>query len=217
YTIREALNNCSAHQDYTKHGRINVVEMDDQLIFTNLGTFIPGNVEKVLKEDAPEEHDRNRFLATAMFNLKMVDTAGGGIKKMFNFQRERYFPMPDYDLSNERVKVTITGKILDMEYARLLAKNKELTLDEIIMLDKVQKKKSLTDYEEKYLKSKRLIEGRKPNFYIGIKVAQKIGQKADYTKNRALDKQYYLDFILRSISHHKEMTIKDIDELLWKK
>lgn len=217
YTIREALNNCIAHQDYTKHGRINVVEMDDQLIFTNLGTFIPGNVEKVVKEDAPEEHYRNRFLATAMFNLKMVDTAGGGIKKMFNFQRERYFPMPDYDLSNERVKVTITGKILDMEYARLLAKNKELTLDEIIMLDKVQKKKSLTDYEEKYLKSKRLIEGRKPNFYIGIKVAQKIGQKADYTKNRALDKQYYLDFILRSISHHKEMTRKDIDELLWKK
>ena len=38
YSIREALNNCIAHQDYTKHGRINVVEMDDQLIFTNLGS-----------------------------------------------------------------------------------------------------------------------------------------------------------------------------------
>lgn len=80
YSIREALNNCIAHQDYTKHGRINIVEMDDQLIFTNLGSFIPGSVEKVVKEDAPEEHYRNRFLASAMFNLKMVDTAGGGIK-----------------------------------------------------------------------------------------------------------------------------------------
>lgn len=94
YTIREAVNNCIAHQDYSKGGRINVVEMDDQLIFTNLGTFIPGSVEKVVKDDAPEEHYRNKFLATAMFNLKMVDTAGGGIRKMFNFQRERFFPLP---------------------------------------------------------------------------------------------------------------------------
>jgi len=79
FVIREAINNCIAHQDYTKGGRINVVEMEDQLIFTNLGSFIPGSVEKVVKEDAPEEHYRNRFLATAMFNLKMVDTAGGGM------------------------------------------------------------------------------------------------------------------------------------------
>ena len=39
--IREAMKNGIAHQDYTKGGRINVVEMDDQLVFTNLGSFIP--------------------------------------------------------------------------------------------------------------------------------------------------------------------------------
>lgn len=91
YSIREALNNCIAHQDYSKHGRINVVEMDDQLIFTNYGSFIPGSVEKVVKEDAPEEHYRNRFLASAMFNLKMVDTAGGGIKKYSTFSEKDSF------------------------------------------------------------------------------------------------------------------------------
>jgi len=217
YSIREALNNCIAHQDYTKHGRINVVEMDDQLIFTNLGSFIPGSVEKVVKEDAPEEHYRNRFLASAMFNLKMVDTAGGGIKKIFYFQRERFFPMPDYDLSDGKVKVTISGKILDMEYARMLARNKDLTLDEIIMLDKVQKKKILTDFEEKHLRSRKLIEGRKPNFYIGIKVAQKMGQKASYSKNKAFDKSYYLDLIVKAIVEHGSLNRKDVDELLWKK
>ena len=217
YTIREALNNCIAHQDYTKHSRINVVEMDDQLIFTNLGTFIPGSVEKVVKEDAPEEHYRNRFLATAMFNLKMVDTAGGGIKKIFNFQRERFFPMPDYDLSGGKVKVTISGKILDLEYARLLARNKDITLEEIIMLDKVQKKQTLTEFEEKHLRNKKLIEGRKPNYYIGLKVAQKIGQKASYSKNKAFDKDYYLDLIEKAIREHKSLERSDVDELLWKK
>lgn len=217
YSIREALNNCIAHQDYTKHGRINVVEMDDQLIFTNLGSFIPGSVEKVVKEDAPEEHYRNRFLATAMFNLKMVDTAGGGIKKIFNFQRERFFPMPDYDLSGGKVKVTIAGKILDIEYARSLARNKDLALEEIIMLDKVQKKQSLTDFEEKLLRSKNLIEGRKPNYFIGLRVAQKTGQKAAYSKNRAFDKSYYLDLIVKAVREHGSLDRKDVDELLWKK
>ncbi len=217
YSIREALNNCIAHQDYTKHGRINVVEMDDQLIFTNLGSFIPGSVEKVVKEDAPEEHYRNRFLASAMFNLKMVDTAGGGIKKIFNFQRERFFPMPDYDLSHGKVKVTISGKILDIEYARLLARNKVLTLVEIMMLDKVQKKHELTGFEEKHLKGKNLIEGRKPNYYIGIKVAQKTGQKAAYSKNKAFDKSYYLDLIEKAIREHISLERSEIDELLWKK
>jgi ATP-dependent DNA helicase RecG len=217
YSIREALNNCIAHQDYTQHGRINVVEMDDQLVFTNLGSFIPGSVEKVVKEDAPEEHYRNRFLAAAMFNLKMVDTAGGGIKKIFNYQRERYFPMPDYDLSGGKVKVTISGKILNMEYARLLAKNKDLTLEEIIMLDKVQKKQMLTEIEEKHLKSKKLIEGRKPNYYIGLKVVEKTGQKATYSKNKAFNKSYYLDLIEKAIGEHKSLERSDVDELLWNK
>lgn len=217
YSIREAINNCIAHQDYTKHGRINVIEMDDQLTFTNLGVFIPGSVEKVVNEDAPEEHYRNLFLATAMFNLKMVDTAGGGIRKIFNFQRVRFFPMPDYDLTGGKVKVTISGKVLDIDYARLLARNKELTLEEIIMLDKVQKKKPLEASEEKRLKSKNLIEGRKPNYYISIKVAQKTGQKASYSKNKAFDKQYYLDMITNSINQHKSLSRKDVDELLWNK
>ena len=217
FSIREAINNCIAHQDYTKNARINVIEMDDQLIFTNQGNFIPGSVEKVIIDDAPEEYYRNRFLATAMFNLKMVDTAGGGIKKIFNFQRARFFPMPDYDLSNDKVKVTISGKILDLEYARLLAQNKDLTLEEIIMLDKVQKKKELTPFEEKLLKGKKLIEGRKPNYFIGIKVAQKTNQKALYSKNKGFDKSYYLDLITKAINEHNELNRSEIDELLWEK
>ncbi|WP_312364878.1 RNA-binding domain-containing protein [Sphingobacterium sp.] len=217
FSIREAINNCIAHQDYTKGARINVVEMEDQLVFTNYGTFIPGSVEKVVIEDAPEEFYRNKFLATAMFNLKMVDTAGGGIKKIFNFQRERYFPLPDYDLSDDKVKVSISGKILDMNYARLLAQNKDLTLDEIIMLDKVQKKYFLSQHEENHLKRRKLIEGRKPNYYIALKVAQTIGQKAGYSKNKGFDKIYYLDLIEKSIKEHGSLVRNDIDELLWNK
>lgn len=217
YTIREALNNCIAHQDYPKSGRINVIEFDDKLVFTNYGSFIPGSVDKVIMDDAPEENYRNKFLANAMFNLKMVDTAGGGIKKMFNYQRERFFPMPDYDLSDNKVKVQIVGKILNIDYARVLARNKELALQEIMMLDKVQKNIKLDSADEKYLRAKKLIEGRKPNYFLSINAAQKTLQKAEYTKNKAFDKKYYLDLILGFLKQHGSATRDEFDKLLFSK
>lgn len=214
YAIREAINNCIAHQDYALAGRINVIESEESLVFTNLGSFVPGDVERVVRDDAPEEHYRNRFLASAMFNLKMVDTAGGGIRKLFLFQKQRFFPLPDYDLSDNRVKLTLMGKVLSLDYARLLAQQTELGLDEILALDKVQKKMPLNAWEEKLLRAQSLIEGRKPNFFIAQTIAKKTGQKASYSKNRAFEKKYYLDLICKAIQEHGSMNRKDIDELL---
>ena len=217
YAVREALNNCIAHQDYTLAGRINVVERETSLCFTNKGSFVPGDVQRVVMEDAPEEHYRNRFLATAMFNLKMVDTAGGGIRKLFLYQRQRFFPMPDYDFTGNRVQLTLTGKVLDMNYARMLARDGGLMLQDIMALDKVQKHQVLTADEEKLLKAKALIEGRKPNFFVAKSLAQQTGQKASYSKNLAFDKQYYLDLICKAVKEHGSLARKDIDELLWNK
>jgi len=220
FVIREAVNNCIAHQDYTRGGRINVVEMEDQLIFTNLGTFIPGSVEKVVKEDAPEEHYRNKFLATAMFNLKMVDTAGGGIRKMFNYQRERFFPMPEYDLSGRKVKVTVIGKVLDLDFARVLARNPKLSLEQIIALDKVQKRRKLTGEEIKNLKDFGLIEGRRPNYIISAKITASLSDeelKAQYIKHRGLDDEHYKKLIVEYLKKFGKSPRKNIEKFLWDK
>ncbi|HPT01407.1 MAG TPA: putative DNA binding domain-containing protein [Bacteroidales bacterium] len=215
YVIREALNNCIAHQDYTLAGKINVVEKEDELIFTNVGSFIPGTVENVINRDAPEEIYRNPFLATAMFNLKMVDTIGSGIKRMFNYQRTRFFPMPEYDFAGNRVKLTIIGKVIDINYARVLARNSSLSLLEIMLLDKVQKRFELTTEQVKLLRSKGLIEGKKPNLIISAKVAQITGQKAAYTRNKAFSKQQYFDWIIKGIKDHGYLSRPDIEQLLW--
>jgi len=221
FVIREALNNCIAHQDYAKKCRINVMEIEDeQLIFTNAGTFIPGSVEKVVMDDAPEEYYRNRFLATAMFNLKMVDTAGGGIKKMFNYQRQRFFPLPEYDLSGERVKVTITGKVLDLNFARILAKNPRLNLEHIIALDKVQKGKGIPNSDLNYLRKIGLIEGRKPNYFLSVEVIAAVDDgnlKAQYIKNRAFDDDHYRDMIIKYLETYGEATRDDLEYLVVEK
>lgn len=218
FTIREAINNSIAHQDYSLGGYINVVESENGfLTFSNLGSFIPGNIERVIRENAPEEHYRNPFLVSAMFNLKMVDTIGSGIRRMFNFQRQRFFPMPDYQLSENKVTVSIIGKVLDIDYARILAQIPSLTLLEIMLLDKVQKKEQLTDSEIKRLREKKLIEGRKSNLYISVTLAKAVGQKAAYSKNRGFNKEYYLDFIVKAVKEHGSVSRKDIDDLIWDK
>jgi ATP-dependent DNA helicase RecG len=217
FVIREALNNCIAHQDYSLRERIDVIEEEDQLSFRNAGNFIPGSIEEVINQNAPEPKYRNSFLVAAMVNLGMVDTIGSGIIKMFNFQRARLFPMPEYDFSKNRVKVTVIGKVLDLDYASVLAKDSSLSLPEIIMLDKVQKKNLLTGVEEKILKRKKLIEGRKPNYFISSKVAQTTEQKAEYSKFRGFDKQYYLDLILKALKEHVSLRRMEVDKLLWGK
>lgn len=188
-TIREAINNCVAHQDYELGGKINVVENEnDSLVFSNLGSFIPETIENVIEADAPAEYYRNKFLVDAMVNLNMIDTIGSGIKKMFISQRKKYFPLPEYDLSSGKVKLTIIGKVLDIQYARKLAQIPNLDLKTIMALDKVQKRKHLTIYEAKELRRRGLIEGRNPNVYISSTVAFKTGEKSEYIKNERVQR-----------------------------
>jgi len=191
YIIREALNNSIAHQDYTMGGKINVVENEEsKLIFLNSGSFIPKTIENVLNSDAPPEKYRNKFLAQAMVNLKMIDTIGSGISKMFRIQKNKFFPLPEYSFDNKAVKVVIEGKILDIEYARKLALMPELSLNEIMLLDKVQKGKELTAKEAKLLKAKNLVEGKRPNLYISSKVAKHTNQEEDYIKLKGINDAY---------------------------
>lgn len=218
FNIRELIQNCIAHQDYTKGARINVVEFeDDHLVFSNYGSFIPCSVETVIENDSPEEYYRNPFLVEAMRNLNMIDTQGGGIRKIFNFQRSRLFPMPDYDLSNGKVKATLTGRIIDEEFARILFNNPGLSLPDIMVLDKVQKKQTITEAEYKRFKKLGFIEGRKPNIFLSSKVValtkdEKL--KAQYIKNKSFDDGHFKELMLSYLKTYHVGTKAALIELL---
>lgn len=215
WVIREALHNCIAHQDYELKGKINVVEKPDELIFSNLGSFIPGSVETVITQDSPPEVYRNHFLAEAMFNLNMIDTVGGGIKKMFETQRKRFFPLPDYDLSQpERVVVKIQGQVLNENYTWMLIKNPNIDLSTVMLLDKIQKKIRISKVEHRFLKSKKLIEGRYPNLFVSSQLAVTPEEKAEHIKLKGLDDKYYKDMILASLREYGSVSKKDINTLL---
>lgn len=153
-------------------------------------------MEHVIETDAPPDVYRNRFLAQAMVNLNMIDTMGSGIRRMFNVQRKRSFPLPDYDLSDpQRVVVRITGRIIDEKYTRLLLKNTELPLADVIALDKVQKKRPLGDAELAGLKRRKLIEGRGQSVFVAASIAAVTDDKDGYLKNRGVDQEHYRSIV----------------------
>ncbi|HFC10985.1 MAG TPA: transcriptional regulator [Candidatus Kaiserbacteria bacterium] len=214
-TIREALNNAIAHQDYEMAGRINIIENeDDSLVFSNLGVFIPGSIENVIDSNSPSEHYRNKFLADAMVKVNMIDTIGSGIRKMFLSQKKRFFPLPEYDLANNKVELEIIGKVLDIKYARKLAQIPNLDLKIIMALDKVQKGKEITKKENKELRSRGLIEGKSPNLFISSVVAKKTKEQSDYMKLKGIEDSYAQKMIVDYIRKFGKAKRVDLEDMI---
>ena len=213
--VLEGLNNCIAHQDYTRQARIIVVEKPDRLIFENAGSFFEGSLDDYLLRDRIPRHYRNRLLAEAMVNLDMIDALGMGIKRMFLSQRNRYFPLPEYDFSQpDTVRMEIMGRLIDENYSRVLIAKSDLDLPTVIALDKVQKRKPLRPDELKLLRRLNLVEGRVPALYVASSIAAITGDKAQYIRNRAFDTAHYKKMILDFIHEFGSATRKDIDDLL---
>lgn len=219
WVMREALHNCIAHQDYRLGGKINVVEHPDRLVFGNLGQFIPPSVEWMLEHQSPPEHYRNQWLIDGMIRLRMIEQVGSGIRRMFETQRERFFPLPDYafDTSEQghpRVEVAIAGQVLDVKYTQMLMKRSDLELHQVLLLDRVQKRRLVSPEQARELKAMKLIEGRSPNYFVSAKVAEWTGQRARYIRNRGLDDSYYRKLVTDYLERYGQASRKDIDELL---
>jgi len=215
WVLREALHNSIAHQDYRRHARIIVVEFPDRVLFTNAGSFLPGSVRTVIEQDAPQLLYRNPFLADAMVELNLIDTQGGGIKRMFETQRRRSFPLPDYDLETAgEVSVSISGRILDERYTRLLMEQQGLTLAQVMLLDRVQKGRRIEREEHQRLKLSGLVEGRYPNVIVAGAVAKATGESARHIRERGFNKKYYVDLILALVAEHGPVGRREVDDLL---
>lgn len=220
WLLRELLNNCIAHSNYVLGGRIYVNEEEDCISIVNPGDFLPQKIENVLQKTYNPPFYRNQLLAEAMVKFHMIDTATSGIKKVYRIQKDKFFPMPDYDLSNgNQVRVKIYGKILDERYTYILFNHPELDLETVYLLDQVQKGNGsqLSKDAVQYLRKHNLVEGRVNNLYLSAGVSQAIDDEARYIKNKAFDDQYYKDLIVKYLKQYGKAKKKDIRNLLWDK
>ena len=216
--ILEGLHNCIAHQDYLRDERIIVTERDNTLTFENSGSFFEGEYEDYIEGEVTPKKYRNSFLANAMVNVKMIDTRGLGIHWMFQRQRQRYLPMPEYNKSlTDRVRLTIQGYVIDLDYSLMLMNASALDLTTVYLLDKVQKEQPISDKAASYLKKLKLIEGRKPHYHISKQVAGLTHNEVNYTKMKGLDDSYYKHMIITALTQHGPRNTQFFRELLYDK
>jgi ATP-dependent DNA helicase RecG len=220
WLLRELMNNCIAHSNYLLGGRIYVNEEEDCISISNPGDFLPKSVETVLQKTYNPPFYRNQLLAEAMVKFHMIDTATSGIKKVYRIQKEKFFPMPDYDLmTSNQVSVTVYGKVLDERYTYMLFKHPDLDLEMVFLLDQIQKghSKNLSKSAIALLRKHHLVEGRANNLYLSAEVAKNIDEEATYIKNKAFNDQYYRDLIIQYLKKYKKAKKKDIRDLIWDK
>ena len=215
WVLREALHNCVAHQDYTQGGRILVTESPDTLRFFNYGEFLPGSVDKVLHAPQPEQRYRNACLANAMVELDLMETINSGVKGMFRKQRERFFPLPDYAIESQpaSVDVTLHGRTLDERYVGALMARTDLSLDEAVLLDQIQKGHPLAASQSQRLRARGLVEGRSPRLRISAQVAVAMGAEVAYINQVGPVAQDYQDAVCRLLAMAPQPRAK-IDDLL---
>lgn len=112
------------------------------------------------------------------------------------------------------MRVEIQGRVLDERYTRLLMQQRDLSLTQVILLDRVQKGRTISREEHKQLKGAGLVEGRYPSVIVAGSIARATGDAARHIAQRGFDKQYYLDLVLALLREHGPVTRAEIDRLL---
>lgn len=214
--VLEALHNCIAHQDYTRCERVLVIERPHELVFRNAGGFYDGTPQAYVLENRTPTRYRNRFLAEAMVNLRMIDTMGFGIREvMFRGQMRRYLPLPEFEPDDPgHVVLHLPGGILDVNYSRALLGNSDVTLAEALALDQIQKGRSPEGAMVRALRRRGLIEGRRGRLHVTGNVAAATDTVDQYVRHRAFDDAYYCDLIERYLHANGEAKRADLDRLL---
>lgn len=198
--LLEALHNAVAHQDYEQAGRIVVEEWVGRLRISNRGGFIEGKPEDYFLEDHTPEIYRNDRLTKAMNLIGMIDKSGFGIREMVKTQRRRFLPLPDYEGSTDLKTVfNIHGQAINENYTQLLMTQQELPLEHALWLDRVQKKLAVETAHVAELRKAKLIEGRKPNFFVSVSVAQSTGAEAEYVLNKGFGDDECKDWIIKRL------------------
>ncbi|MBI9070703.1 MAG: hypothetical protein JEY94_03855 [Melioribacteraceae bacterium] len=213
--LRELLLNAIAHQNYKLGGKITIIEKPEDLTISNLGEMFETNLNNVLFEDAPGLHYRNQHLVNIMVNLNLIDAIGSGIKKIYMSQRYKNFPMPDVDQTTpNHFKVKIYGKVINKNYTEKLIARKDLDLDTIILLDKVQKKIIVSEEEYRLLRDQKLVNGRYPDITVASKFSASVGEKPQFVEKKVYSTDELKQLVINLMEKKSEVSRQEIDSLL---
>lgn len=71
----------------------------------------------------------------------------------------------------------------------------------VFLLDQVQKRKTISKEDYRSLKKSGLVEGRYPALYVSYKIAEAVGDKAGYVRNKGLDEKILKELIISALQN----------------
>lgn len=141
--MEEILINAIAHRDWSINMGIEIIQTATNLEFRNPGLF-RANIDDVLLYNKRPEY-LNQKLADFFKKMKLMEKEGGGLKRAYYIQIKKglsiipHFHEKD---SSPRVDFILTGRVVDIEFARFMFSTTNLTQDQVVILDKIRQGKN---------------------------------------------------------------------------
>lgn len=102
--VEEAVINAAAHRDYSITGsRIRLFMFDNRLEIYSPGK-LPNTI--TLENIKDRQFTRNQLVVKFLYDLKIIEERGEGIRKMIRLTREQDLPEPKFELLGEELRVT---------------------------------------------------------------------------------------------------------------
>jgi ATP-dependent DNA helicase RecG len=145
--FREAVANALIHRDYTRLGAVHIQWYPDKIVISNPGGFPEGvRLTNIL---VTPPRPRNPLLADAFKRAGIVERTGRGVDIIFREQLRNGRPAPSYDQTTETdVVLVLPGGKANLAFVRLVSElNRDygpLTLDELFLLNTLERERSIT-------------------------------------------------------------------------
>ena len=197
--VREALLNALSHRDYRIHGSVFIRQYPRRLEIISPGGFPAGvTADNILWKQVP----RNRLLAEALAKCGLVERAGQGANRMFEWCIKESKAVPDFSGTDDyQVCVRLNGKVQDPKFLRFLEKvgNETwayFTTEDLLVLDMIHKEKEIPEHLKPRLHELAdlgVVEtvgvGRGTRYILSRRFYTFLGKKGVYTRRRGLDRE----------------------------
>ena len=125
--IREALLNAMVHRDYSFSGSIIINVTDNRMEFISLGGLLPGLTPDDIRSGISQP--RNRNLAEVFHRLRLIESYGTGIRRIFNL----------YADCIEQPKIEVTSNTFRIVLPNMNAVSSTKQNKDTIVTDQMQK------------------------------------------------------------------------------
>ncbi|OJW27647.1 MAG: transcriptional regulator [Planctomycetales bacterium 71-10] len=209
--VREAVLNAVSHRNYQLGGSIFIRQFPRRLEIDSPGGFPLGiTVENILDRQNP----RNRRIAEIFTRCGLVERSGQGMNLIYEELIKQSKPIPDFARTDQyQVGLTLHGTVQDPAFIRFVEKvSKETaaifnTHDWMLMAAAARGEKfpKHSDGRSARLLDLGVIERVKGRTYmLSRRYYESVGQQAEYTRKRGLDREQNLALLLNHITAYSE-------------